>query len=518
MAIPSWNEFWSGLLSSLFGTTATTTETSTYKRRSVPASIDLTFPNTVNIALTRGLWNNSVPGYKLGAQLCRAPISVPLAFMGFPHFDCEDWDAVNDAEFWEEILNRYNDDYIQSKEQIQRMCHRDGTILIWPWYDSTAGKVRWKFIKPDQIDKVVMNPETDEIISISTSIDYQYYDEAGNIKYYSEVRIYSQKLVIVKRTGSVPASLKNEEIRRNPIGMLPVIFRNNWEQGEFEGHSDLDPIIPHIKAYSEINLKAHQEAANNRSKLIQSTKNSQAWLKRNGFTDPNDIDISTIDFVINEGDEEKTDLLSTDKIIDTPIKLMENDFFNIVEGSGIPEICWGLKTTGNHASAEEQMGVFLSFVAGKQRQASDPYMQLISATASLEALANNRQVPDNLIITWDDLDSLTEKERSEIFMNWGKTLAEMLDKKAIDLESAHGLLYKLTNGKITSDVDDFKKQIQDYGITVKAFLDQSYTEMTPYIKQNTGAAKNNKKPGRGEKTQRNGHKTPKDQPELFDNL
>lgn len=514
MAIPSWSEFWAGLYSALFGSSSTTTETSTYRKRSVPASVDLTFPDVVNTALTKGLWNNSVAGYKLGAQLCYAPIAVPLAFMGFPHFDCEDWDAVNDAEFWEAVLQQYNDEYIQTKEQIQRMCHRDGTIIIWPWYDSTAGLVRWKFIKPNQIDKVVINPETDEIISISTAIDFQYYDESGSIKWYSETRIYSKKLVIVQRSGTVPSSLKNEEIRRNPIGILPVIFRNNWEVGEFEGHSDLERIIPHIKAYSEINLKAHQEAANNRSKLAQGTRDSEAWLKRNGFTDINDIDISTIDFILNQGEEEKTELLTTEKILDTPIRLMENDFYNIVEGSGIPEICWGLKTEGNHASAEEQMGVFLSFVAGKQRQAHDPYMQLIKATAQLEALANNRQAPDNLIITWDDLDSLTEKERSEIFMNWGKTLAEMLDKHAIDLQSVHGLLYKLTNGKITSDYDNFEEQIRQYGITISAFLDQQYADIATYSKQ----PKNNKKPGRGEKTQRNGHKTPADQPELFDTL
>lgn len=486
MALTEFANWWSNLWNTLFPSSSTSTEKSTYTRRSTPATVDLTFPDTVNIALTRGLWNNSVSGYKLGAQLCRAPISVPLAFMGFPHFDFADWDEVSNIEFWEKILKRYNDEYIQLKELIQKLCHRDGTILIWPWFDSKINKVRWKFILPNQIEKVAVDPETDEITSITTDIDYQYYDDSGYLRYYSEIRIYSKQYVIVRRTGTVPGKLRNEEIRRNPIGMLPVIFRNNWEPGEFEGHSDLEPIIPHIKAYSEVNLKAHQTAANNQSKLAQKTKSSTAWLKRNGYTDINDVDISLIDFVLNEGDEETT-LLTTQGLIDTPILLMKNDFHNIIEGSRIPEICWGLKTEGNHASAEENMGVFLSFVVGKQRQSNDHYMDLGSATLQLEAIANNQQKPENLIIIWDDLDSLTEKERSEIFKNWSDALANLLDKHAIDLQSAHTLLYELTNGKITSNYEDFEKQIREYGITIKAFLEQQYADITPYVDQ-----KNNK--------------------------
>ena len=37
-----------------------------------------------------------------------------------------------------------------------------------------------------------------------------------------------------------------------------------------------------------------------------------------------------------------------------------NKFRKIVEGSGIPEICWGVKVEGNLASAEEQMGLLVS--------------------------------------------------------------------------------------------------------------------------------------------------------------
>ena len=155
---------------------------------------------------------------------------------------------------------------------------------------------------------------------------------------------------------------------------------------------------------------------------------------------------------------------------------MENDFKNIVESSGIPEIVWGLKMQGNHASAQEQMGVLLSFVDDKQRQADSPYRQLITATLKLEGIANNQTPPETISISWNDLDSLNEVERSTIFKNWADGVSTLLEKKSIDLQSAHSLLFSLTNGKITPDFEDFKKQVTEYGV-LSAYLEQEYLAM-----------------------------------------
>lgn len=443
--------------------------------RNTPQKVKLTFDDTINRSLTKGLWENSVPGFKMGAPLCYNPIAVPLAFMGVPHTDIENWNKVRNKKFWEEKIKFYNEKYIQAKKMIQLLCHRDGTVWKWPWYDSKAGFVRWKTIFPDWIDnkKTIIDIDTEEIIQLVTSIRYEFYQN-GQIYNFEEERIYAKKTIVINRTGQIPPGMNNQDIKRNVLGILPVRFANNIEPGELEGHSDYERIIPVIKAYSSINLRAHENEQNMRPKQIQKTDSPDQWKANNShlYDGDNYIDISCVDLVLNKPEEDTRFEVPTG-LNDNAIVLMRNDFWLIVETSGIPEICWGLKTEGNHASVEEQIGILLSFVHDKQNQANDPYLVLMTATLQLEAIASTQRRPEGIKNVWNDLSALTETEKAQIFRDYAQGIEKLLVNYAIDLQSAHKLLYELTNGMITSDFDDFSKQIKEYG-TLKAFLEQEY--------------------------------------------
>jgi len=496
------------LYNTLFNPDKNLESNNTRKSRSSPAKIDLTFPETVDACFTRGLWNNTISGYKLGAQLCRPPIAVPLAFMGFPHFDLEDWDVTGNQEFWRERFNFYNTKYMMLKLLIQLMCHRDGTFGIFPWFDANKGFVRWKFIKPEYIPDggVITDPETEDIIAIITEIQYYFIGLSGRQYIYTEKKQYTENRIITSRMGDIPPGMRTEMIRNNPIKKLPIFFTNNKEPGEFEGHSDLQPIVPHVKAYSSINKVAHEELANNGTKLVQyGSDDAKTWAKNNGFAgpdgdlDPDLISIENIDFIYNLYEKEKSEFITPAGIVDSHINLLELDFKNIYQGSGLPEMLWGGKITGNHATAQEQMSVLLSFVRGKQNQADPPYDDLINNTMLLEAIANNQMKPEGIMNIWNDLDSLTEVERSQIFDNYAAGVQKLLDSYSIDLQTAHKLLRELTKGVVTSDYDDFKKQIEEYG-SMKSFLEQEYINMRLESEINQNKTKS-------EKEQRNGKKS-----------
>jgi len=500
----SFSDWFGSLWTGLFSSSESNTNRMN-KNRSSSTAVNLTFPTTVNYDLAMGLYYNTVAGYKLGAHLCYAPISIPLAFMGFPHFDLDDWDAVNNREFWEDKFKFYNEKYIIKKQEIQKLCHIAGTIGIFPWFDSAAGYVKWNFIKPEYVSKVLIDITTKELSGIITSINYQFNYEDGKNYYFEETTKYTKDKIITTRIGEVPPGIRTGEIRRNPTKMLPVFFTNNKEPGEFEGHSDLERILPIIKAYSEINLRAHEEAMNMKTKLIQGVEDYKKWMTNNGFTDVDDISIENIDFVFNKAGVETTEVQVPKNLIDNHIKLMNLDFWGIVQGSGLPEICWGLKMEGNHASAAEQMGIFLSFIGSRQIQVNNSYQELMEATLLLEAIAYNQTPPEGFVNIWNDLDSLTEVERSEIWKNYSDGIQKLSDSQAIDLEGVHTLLKELTGGKITSDFDDFRKQIEEYG-TMKAFLDQDFGGMRDFTEAGAGAEDKDIIPAKSEKQQSNGVK------------
>lgn len=479
------------LWNSLFGTSSNKSIANDRQMRTTPVTVDLTFDETVNVELTRALWHNSQPGFKLGAPLCYNPIAVPLAFMGVPHTDFEDWDRIDDEEFWKEKIDFYNDKYIIEKKTIQLMCHRDGTIIIWPWFDSKVNHVRWTFIKPEQVSLVVMDPDTKELIILQTAIRYNFYGENEKLYNFLEKRTYSKSVIKIERTGDVPPNLNNQDVRRNPIGILPIIFANNREPGEFEGHSDYERIIPLIKAYSTVNQRAHEKEANMNAKLVQAASDADKWKDTNKhlFNGNDLVNISAIDFVLNI-EEEKTEFVVPTGLNANAMELLENNFHLIVQSGSFPEILYGLKTRGNHASVKEQMALLFSFVGDKQNQADTPYLQLNQATLKLEAMANMRQVPEGIKNMWNDLTVMTEVERAQIFKDYAFGIEKLLGNYAIDLQSTHKLLYELTNGMITSDYDDFVKQIKEYG-TIKSLLEQEYGSIRETTEQQVNKALQN---------------------------
>lgn len=465
----------------IFNSVIKRTKNSITKKRQIPAQIDFTYPDTIDTRITRGLWHNALQGYKLGAQLCYNPISVPLSFMGVPTFFLPD-SNVPDYDFWVERFLFYNNALIKDKQNIQLLCHRDGTVGVYPWFDSKDGRVKLRWILPEDIKKIITDIETDEIKAIITEVRIQYYENnIDTYRIFDQKIIYTQSTIEIRRTGDIPVGLRTNIIRNNPTG-LPIFFRNNCEPREFDGHSDYERIVPHIYAYSQINEKAHQYVNNLGPKLVQAGDNVDSWLRNNGFInnqgipDVGEVEIQTVDFIFNKLEKEKSEFIIPSGLVDNHLLLLKLDFWNIVQTSGIPEICWGLKTEGNHASAQEQMGILLSFVSGKQIQADNPYYDLLNKIIKLESIANTKKIPIDVGLSWNDLDVMTKVEKSEMFKNFADGISKLSESAGIDLQTIHNFLIELTKGKVETDYKTFEKQVKEYG-TIKSYLEQEYIDI-----------------------------------------
>jgi len=496
----AWTDWFTNIYSTLFPSATSTVSNSMTHSRSANTSVDLTCPDTVNYDLAMALYYNTKSGYKLGAFFCHSIISLPLIFMGVPHFDIEIQKTKKQENYWRDRLNYYNDKYFMLKKEIQKITHITGTLAVFPWFDSKSGFVRWNFIKSKYISDIYINPDTQQLTGIVTSINYTFKWDNGIIYNFIEKKIYRKDKIITTRTGQIPEGIKSSEIRRNPTGILPVIFTNDKEVGKFEGHSEFEKILPIIKAYSQINIRAHEEAANMKAKLIQTVKNKADWLTANGYTDISEISIENNDFILNVEDE-KTEIIVPTGLLENNLSLMKMDYHCLVETEGIPEIWWGLKSVGNHASSEQEAKVGLAYVAEKQEQSHNPYVDLATATINLDAMAYNQNPPEDVKITWNELNTLTEVERSQVFDNWCNGIQKLTTAHAITMEGVHALLLELTDNKITDNFEEFKKQVEEYG-TLRSMLEQEYGGMRDFTEDNPDKPVD----GKSERIQRNGVK------------
>ena len=417
-------------------------------------SIDYTDSLQCNSEFTKGIWHNSYPGMKLAGSLAYAPIAVPASFMGLPIPETES-EATN--EILEGIVRQ-----MEGKiKDIHIQCHREGTIWIYPKF--SQGKLVWEFISDDIVTDIIRDISTGEVIQLECREQLTIATGNGNTSIVDRTRIYTKNRVSIKYSGDVPNGLRSTE-SRNPAGILPIAFSNNADGGEVRGHSDYERIMSDLKAYHDVCLAELEILAKFKVKMIQTVKNVKDYAENNNYSSVSnmfdDLDLSAMDLIMNELDE-KTEFVFPERATEAHRATKTQLFHKIIEGSSIPEIAWGLKTTGNLASVEENMAMLMNFVRDKREQKNEAYKILF--TASLVLLNQAMIIPDvpEITIEWDKLDNLSEKTKSEIFKNFAESLSKLISVAALS-KSQLFKLWEANFPEITEEtVEEFTIGISD---------------------------------------------------------
>jgi hypothetical protein len=264
----------------------------------------------------------------------------------------------------------------------------------------------------------------------------------------------------------LPTELKAGTVR-NPIGMLPVPFSCEADGDDIRGHSIYGRIISDLKAYHDIDLSLSTLLAKFKIKLLLGTEDPDAFAQANGFDDAknmfSDLDISTIDLMIHrpESGDEKPELMSPPlEAYQAFMDALKMKFRKVIEGSGLPEIAWGLKTEGNLASVQENMSTLMMYVRGDQRECTNPWIKVFTASLQLMNIVNMNNTDFELTVEWNDLDSINDETKSIIFKNFAEGINKIMSVAGMTKHQLHRL-WNMNFPNATED--DFEKFVRGLG-------------------------------------------------------
>lgn len=408
--------------------------------------VDWTSEITVDTAVTKAIYNNSFPDTKLAGAIAYLPVANPTWFMGLP--------TIKTADEVSLAVKRV-------VEKHAKLLHirviRDGAVWLFPWFD--GHKIQIKFIDP-QIVKVYRDIETEEVTRITA------WDNVlmADLKTYERKRQWTPDEYRVTLNGQTT-------IYRNTLRIMPIEFSVN------EGHGVYERIIYDLKDYHDIDLARSRMLAKFQPKMVQEgTQSVSDWLANNGWASIADIDIAATDFIYNIMGKEKTTFEFPQGAFDAYHTALKDKFKKIVEGSGVPEIFWGVKIEGNHASAKEQREMAFRYVDDIRDQLSESYTELYRALMALASTYLMEPAPDEWAVTWNELDSISPEARAVMLRDFGAGVDSLMKTGVIGKDQLHSLWNEYFPGATTDDFDEWKRDISDMA-RHGAFAKQDYLEM-----------------------------------------
>lgn len=442
-----------------------------------PQNSDKSESLVANKELTKGLYHNTYPGLKFAGSLAYAPIALPVMFMGIPT------PSFGDDELSKKLIEMFG----RKMVNIHIQCHREGTIWIYPKFSKQTQSVIWEFISDDTVSDIIKDIDTNEIIEIWTDENLKIktkYNETKNVR---RVRQFTKDKITIKYFGAENIANKSEITYRNVLKILPICFANNQDGDDIRGHSDYERILTDLKSYHDIDYAGDVMLAKFKIKMLLGVNDPSTWMSNNGFSSVNDIDIADSDIYFYLKDkEDPPEFVFPEGAVEAYDTTLKRKYRKLVQGSVVPEIWWGLKTEGNHASIEEQMAVGVMFVKDKQKQKNDAYKKLWAATLELLNLGTfNETNLDKLEIKWNDLDSVSDKSKAEIFGLYAGGISTLINSAGISKDQLYNL-YKEFFPKIT------KQKFEEWLIGIsdmaghKQFTSSSYTDNMMFTNDKSG--------------------------------
>lgn len=442
-----------------------------------PVTTKTTEDYIANKELTKGLYFNTYPGFKLGAGLVYPMISIPIFFMGFPivkSTPISENDSLSDEI--DLIMQNFQSDLFKFHKNLHIECHREGTIYAYPRFNAETRKPEIEIISDNTVVRIRKNINTGEPIALYTDEEISIATDIEHTEIVRRQRVFTKERIEI-RYLNVPSDMSDQlqnESMINVAGILPIPFANNADSDEIRGHSDIERVISIIKSYHDISFSEQLILAKFSAKMIQNVKNADDWKKNNDLDSLADYDVKATDLILNiEG--ESTDFIFPEGAIANAEQALRRLFRLIVETSGVPEIVWGIKTEGNANTAEEQMATLLKFVNDKRIEKNDPYKVLFSAILRLLSIANGRDYDRELEITWNQLSEVSLAVQAEIFRNFSDGVFRLLDGAGITKDQLFRLWQQWYPNATQQDFDTFVIELDLTG-RLKQWRDASLEE------------------------------------------
>lgn len=401
----------------------------------------------VDYELARQLYHNTHDDYKLGAGFAKPIINTLAGFMGVPHFRCQD-------EEGQEVLDEHVSRWVSRMQRVHQLCLRDGDCFVMmanlenddPLYPDKKNRIDFIIIPPEQVADIEVNPITRRPKAYTIKARAKW--DKGQREYTVTQKIMADRIAVIAE-GDAPEGLTSET-RPNPWGFIPIIhFKNEPEETELYGTSELEPIEPYLKAYHDVMLHAMQGSKmHSTPRLKLKLRDVQAFLQNNfpealkvvQRGEQANIDLKGHELLIFT-DEEDASFIEAQSTIGDAEALLKLLFYCIVDVSEVPEFAFGVHTPSSHASVKEQMPLLIRRVARKREMVTENWQTLARMLLVMHSKITGKKFESYEVgIAWDAVIERDEKEYADTIHTLVNALNTALMGGFISLDAAVDLL------------------------------------------------------------------------------
>lgn len=420
----------------------------------------------IDVALARALYQNVDPRYKLGAGFARPAINVPVGFMGAPMLTAKAGGEAQDA--LDRVTQTWNGTVLQS----HRALLRDGSILlrVFPGHRSPAYASLWA----GEPDTVELGYELAEAFEVET-LDEDIGAITGfRVKHVTMVRMsdghYQEKALYEtvypdRFVWEWEDNYRPKQEYANPLGFVPAVFlKNDGEEFELNGRSELEPLEPYLRFYNDVMLHAGAASKlHSTAKLTLRVKDVNQFLTNN-FTQAeiddgrlrfNNKDIlffetGVPDIGVSGGSmfQEGADIIQARAPLGDTNTLLEYIFLNIVDVSEVPEWAYGGAIASSKASVSEQSAPLIHKVGRKRTHVENSW-----ALIGRMALAM-LDIKSAVTCSWDDLQQKDTKNENEAIKLLADAVISLVDAEIISKHAAVEQLRPFFPDLLEYKVDD----------------------------------------------------------------
>ncbi|EZH67906.1 phage portal protein [Bacillaceae bacterium JMAK1] len=374
--------------------------------------------------LTKELYDNTNDDYKLGGGFVKPVVNTSASFMGVPKFHSQDEDA-------EEVLKSFVERNRSKMLRTERNALRDGDCYIWitreenqdtTLFPEEKDKIVYNVLPPGQVKDIILDPITHTPIEYQLESNEEWIDDSG----YKRQFVYKQRILAGKRIvevdGDAPVTLELGEIE-SPWDFLPIVhFKNESDESEKFGKSEVESIEPYIKAYHDVMYHAMQGSKmNSTPKLKLKVKDVKGFLKNNFAIDNpaeyarkhGSISLDGKELLLL-GEEEDAGFVEAESPTGDAKLLLQLLFYCIVDASETPEFVFGVHTPSSHASTKEQMPVLVRKVQRKRDQFAEPFQRIARIVLAMTHASENKAFSTFATeLEWEEVDPRDTKEEAD---------------------------------------------------------------------------------------------------------
>lgn len=401
----------------------------------------------VDYELARQLYHNTHDDYKLGAGFAKPIINTLAGFMGVPHFRCQDEEA-------QKVLDEHVNRWVSRMQRTHQLSLRDGDCFVMlanlenndPLFPNEKNRIDYIIIPPEQIADIVIDSITRKPVTYTIKAKSKW--DEGRREYTVTQEITANRIAVIVE-GDAPEGVVSET-RPNPWGFIPIIhFKNEPEETEIYGTSELEAVEPYLKAYHDVMLHAMQGSKmHSTPRLKLKLRDVQAFLQNNfpealkavQRGEQANIDLKGHELLIftNEEDASFIEAQSTIGDAEALLKLL---FYCIVDVSEVPEFAFGVHTPSSHASVKEQMPLLIRRVARKREMVTENWQTLARMLLVMHSKMTGKKFESYEVgITWDAVIERDEKEYADTINTLVNALNTALMGGFISLDAAVDLL------------------------------------------------------------------------------